>query len=832
MGTTETPPVAAWAHNGFGERYLPEINPHAFTSTDSTTIFRQRFSELLTKENSLHVIIGTDSGLLPLFILKNGPAEGSRYLFIETDEIYPAIHALDGLKNLSPNLVITSARHWFKEAQELQLVDYIYLDAVRIWDSLSVNEALFPGYPQLAAEVRKQLDATAYEAIMKLGSKNYINKQIANLSENKTPGGILGDFKERFRSKTALVLGGGPSLDEFLPWIKQHQHDVAIFAVSRVSKSLFEQGIVPHFIVSIDHQDCNFGNSREMFLFPDGPLLINANHVAPRLLSTWSGPSIYLAERFPWHTPLNKNILTPWGPTVTNTALGVAVEMGFGQVLLVGVDLCFSQKGFTHAQDSDEYQTGPKLDSTLTVETNGGGIAETQSDYSCAIKYLSEQTELARQKNCRVISPAINAAKIENIPFKPIEQISIEPLEQSALTSIQDKLPEESRENRERENLLIREELNRISTQTEKILTLLHEAEAYLNKNKTENGQKKLKYVAEIYKKIRSGQNDANNFIKQYNLKAFTSIISSINIKNIKQKAAAEKLPLEVSTYIQSAQEVLDILAGAKDRVYARLEEDAPVPDLEKIKKAWDLDISHGARILVWKKRRPDLYSCFSKADLEIIHKWESVNNNSIRERLSEEYKIERSYPLDGVDAKAANLFADKNRTSLQRLIDGLERHPDTEAAGELLQLVRGYLYELDHQYDQALSSYQELVHDTMTPLAEEALRRISLISLSQNNLETAALALECLSHTSLVYLEKYADLLCLLDRRQEAADRYIDYLERAPQDIEALIKLGKNYRAMGAEDAARQIFELVLQQQPTNETARALLVASDKEPV
>ena len=179
---------------------------------------------------------------------------------------------------------------------------------------------------------------------------------------------------------------------------------------------------------------------------------------------------------------------------------------------------------------------------------------------------------------------------------------------------------------------------------------------------------------------------------------------------------------------------------------------------------------------------------------------------------------------LKGVQDKALSLFLHRDIEALKRLTQGLEQHPNKSTAEELSSLVYGYLFELEGNLDKALDSYQNLMGETFNPLIEEALRRISVICLSQKNLEMATLALECLSHTSLDYKVKYADLLCTLDRRQEAADLYTSYLENIPSDIEVLLKLGNNYRAMGEEKAAQQIFKLVLQQQPANKMARALL--------
>ncbi|MFO7812812.1 MAG: tetratricopeptide repeat protein, partial [Pelovirga sp.] len=81
----------------------------------------------------------------------------------------------------------------------------------------------------------------------------------------------------------------------------------------------------------------------------------------------------------------------------------------------------------------------------------------------------------------------------------------------------------------------------------------------------------------------------------------------------------------------------------------------------------------------------------------------------------------------------------------------------------------------------------------------------------------------ECLSNVSVSYQPRYADLLSAMGQYQQAADHYTRYLETVPSDLAVLIKLGKTYRAMGAEEAAQTAFKLVLDQDPGNCTAQAL---------
>lgn len=402
-----------------GERFLPTINHDTFLKADSKTLYQKHFNTVTTEENQLNIIIGTDSGLFVQHVSSMSRPSGSRFLFIELDELIAPLTKEGLFKKLPHDIKITNVTDLPKHAEKFHINDYLHMDAVRIFDSFCVSSSKEYNYQHLSSLVRQHINAQAYDVIMKLGNRNYTHTQIMNLSENRIPGNLLTRCREQFSGKTAVILGGGPSLDSFLPWISEKREEIAIFAISRITRRLTTAGIKPHFIVSIDRAKYNLHISKEMLLLDDEPILINANHVNHQLLSSWKNSSIYLGSRFPWDAPLNSDKLSPWGPTVTNTALGAAVEMGFNTIILIGVDLCYSPTGATHASESYEYENGPKLDATITVTTNSGDTAETSSDYYGAIKYLSEQALEAQNRGVQIISPCPGAVRIKKCHPSP-----------------------------------------------------------------------------------------------------------------------------------------------------------------------------------------------------------------------------------------------------------------------------------------------------------------------------------------------------------------------------------------------------------------------------
>ncbi len=103
-------------------------------------------------------------------------------------------------------------------------------------------------------------------------------------------------------------------------------------------------------------------------------------------------------------------------------------------------------------------------------------------------------------------------------------------------------------------------------------------------------------------------------------------------------------------------------------------------------------------------------------------------------------------------------------------------------------------------------------------------MHRVLSISLDRSDAEHALLAARCLSGMSPVYLPCYADLLRLVGAKNEALDIYADYLEKVPDDLVVMLKLGRFYLELGIEEGARLMFDTVLEKDPANQAATSLL--------
>lgn len=810
--------------NRFGDRYLYEVNRSVFDQVGSEILYKKYFGEELFQPNRFSIMVGTDSGVMLRYLKKRTLPDGSRYLLVELPIVIAALQASGDLEDLPDRVDVVTIEDVWARADDMRLQDYLFLGAVQLRESLAAMDANLPEYRNLLEKLTEQLYSLEWATRAGLGCREFMVRQLENLGENRTPAIHL---KGRFAGKTAVILGGGPSLDDILPWVLERQEQVAILAVSRVSRRLLEAGLTPHMVFSVDPQDISFDVSREMFQYWEKSLFVHSIHVSPKLLGQWRGRSLYEGERFPWATDANPENLKCPGPTVTNTALSTAIEMGFCQVILAGVDLCYSQAGMTHASGSFESALGPKVDTVLTVETNGGWKAETGPDYFKAMEVLGQQAAVAAKVGCTIVNPAPGAAKVANVQYLPLSEISFEPMARPIFAELMEILPEDTQKQRMAHYQEVRSELGCVKVRLQKIKSLAKEA-LDCNKGLFGKGGKKadFKYkirMDKIEKRLDRDFADLTHMVKNFGISNFLKVTRLDSEKEWSDEEIEKTAETYYEAYRESASQLETLIEKALARISTREKEELPDSPLPELAEVWRQDGQPG-RVLVWQDRRLAVQMPLSGQQAlvaELKNEFQHVlldGTSEVKARLS------ACRSLVSVRSKAYRLFQAGDREGLARLAKVLEQHGDQDQAGPLRRLVEGYLAEIAQDPDGAFEQYQSLIGETFDPLTEDALKRIAALGLQTGQVESASLALECLANAVFVYMPKYAELLRILGKHQAAADIYVDYLERAPSDLGALIKLGQLYQAMGAEDAARTVFGLVLEQDPENAGARTLL--------
>ena len=815
------------ASNAFGEQYLFAINRNLFQGTDASTVFRSYFGESLFEEDAFYVIAGTDSGLLYQYVKTHGIPKGTRYLFVELPQVAAL---LSGMGAPQTELAITTGDDWLKRAKEMEITKYAQLGRLTLTRSLGVIHGHCSDYQPFWRKLKGEFDTFSQSVRHRFGIRPFIICQIENLTENQIPAICL---KDAFLGKTAVVLAGGPSLDELLPWVRQHRENLLVIAASRISRSLLQAGIQPDISVSVDPQAFNLNVCKDMLEFQDGTLLVNHYHLSSNLLASWGGEKVFMGHRYPWLTSLQpENIASSGGTTITNVALDLAVETGVAQIILGGVDFCFAQQGHTHASGTVEHKMGsrPQL-CEVQVETNSGMMADTDIGYRDSGKHIDLQAQNALAKGCRFINPAPGAMRLPNVEHHPLEAIQIEPLERPARDTLASCLPDTDKHARIQYYNETLGEVNRILKELGAIKCLSSKALNYNRKVLIKKGDGssshdksekidsvKAEKIAHIEKIFTEKYAYTIAFILHYGVIHFIPI-HGLDLNKLEERIKNNRIYFQAC--VDTCRELIDILRQARTRILSRLEEEKPQPNILRLLDQWRHDQQPG-RAIQWARLHENYVGQLPDAQQQQLRAFQDTFNETVEE-LGLQYvaRIEKEIKLDGISSKAREYFLCRDKGGLLRLLASLEKHRDQEQATLLIPLVQGYLCELDDNSSEAIEAYQQISEG---PAHIEALTRLFELQSRAEDWDSALNILKTLSAISTTYSPMYADLLYSCDEIDTAVDIYTEYLLANPDDLKSMMKLGKIFLQCGSAEGVSWTMNYILGKDPQNHMARQIL--------
>lgn len=837
------PPQASqeFIGNRFGEQVLYEVNRSTFDTVGSQTLFTRHFEQLFSLPDTLFIILGTDSGLLPKWIAGLEHAPSTRFVFVELAELVQPIRAACGSVLEDAGFALTTLDDWRDLIDDFRFNDYAYLGRIKVVASLGARDANLPEYRLLESGLAIQLAEFEQSIQMQLGHHAFLRRQLENIADHVFPAKLLENSQP---GATAVLLGGGPSLDEILPWVEQHREQVTVIAVSRIARRLLQSRLEPDIVVSIDPHPVSFDVSKEALRFPSRPLLVCSDHVSPLLLGQWPGPAVYHGDRFPWPTPANGNNLERAGPTVTNLALALAMDMGFSRVILGGVDLCYSPQGYTHASASSEHDVGPKLGLVgKRVQTNGGRLAETSSAFHQAIETMGAQAARAAEHGCSIVNPFADAARIENIGYIPLDELDLSDLPPGQTPDFAKQILRDQEGERHKQLKTAHKELAWARNQLNQVRKLCREAlecnERLFGSDELQPDFKYKKRMDRIERRLDREFVKITKLLKSFAATGFLGLLRPNRGTDWSDEEIHAWGQSYYRIYLDAVDRFEKIITDTQERVGARQEELADAPDLERMLAQWRRDDTPG-RALHYRQNHPDTLAQAAPGIRSAFEELERAFDRTLTQTETAHAKgLRNAHALAPVRSKLLIQLQQRDTRELQRMSLALQKQDNGEAQ-ELAALARGYLAELEDRPEDAIAQYQFVVDRASEALArdptqalsarvEDALRRMVYLSLEERELDSAIAGLNALSSLSPTYEPQYAEVLRMAGRLQEAVDVYTDYLSKVPSDITTMMKLGRLLQDAGAIQAARESYNYVLSISPDNQAANVMLASLDE---
>ncbi|EHR9929663.1 motility associated factor glycosyltransferase family protein [Campylobacter jejuni] len=202
---------------------------------------------------------------------------------------------------------------------------------------------------------------------------------------------ILSQRKNQFEN--AIVVSAGPSLAKQLPLLKAYQDKVVIFCADGALSMLEKEGIVPDYITNLDFTDLTMKFFQNKENKTSLNMLSCATH--PSLVYSLDNKSVILRDD-PLYQRFNLNDFgyIDTGTHVSHFSYTLALALGFKNIIMIGQDLAFDEKGNSHSKGFSygEQFSGEKTVPTLQVPAYAGKgevlTHITWNDYRIKLEYL------------------------------------------------------------------------------------------------------------------------------------------------------------------------------------------------------------------------------------------------------------------------------------------------------------------------------------------------------------------------------------------------------------------------------------------------------------
>ena len=800
--------------NPFGEAYFPKVSGNLFANSSSSTVFGRYFKETFKNPDTLYVIGGTDSGLLPFYLaeLFKGNRGGRKFILLD-------------FKSIFDDIDITALPDWIEcYPADFPLgllsqteVEYMASGKLALIKSLAIIDAKYQDvYGQflsyLDGEYRKLMFAENVTSV----TRSFVDAQLMNVHRNIKPIKLL---RGKLKKRDVLMIGGGPSLDDSIDWIKTHADKFIIFAAARTSARLRNEGIEPDFLVSVDPHDLSFDNSKRMLEFEKNTILMNCHHINPKLLNQWSLNSVYFGPSLPWGES-EENSSSP-GPTVIHSALHQAVFMGASNVYLTGVDLCFYQ-GKTHASGSAESEIGKLGVKHLTqVETYAGEIAETDQAFSSGVDTLAWLVKgyETHSPDCSVYNLSLNAAKVEGVDYKDKADVPVD-----SLTSKLDLMQEL--------NALLSVDLKTIQTHQKTKLKQLQKTRLHL-KEAIQLAEKGLSYTKQYHDEFSSSDKlikvkvkldkklgEMGEMLYHYGLDYFRDAFRPVEDE---AKMTEAEISLTLESYFKGMQQTCTDFIGRleksievlKSRVDEYRADSAPAALLPSWLKNFEV-----GRYRIWQHYHPDCQ--LTQEDQAALDKAADILQKNIEHTDTVQAKLlkDRSLSASELHGKALKAFDKHDVESLKEIQTQLDKLNSFDGL-QLQILVTAMLADLQDLSEQAVEAYSKI---TFKPFKLFSLKRLLDYAIKANQQEKVLICLEGLCEFSFEYMLPYADYLALLGQDEFAYNVVATFSKQAPEHFSGLLKLAEFSLKIGKSAEALKALEQAEKLDPNNPQVKQMI--------
>lgn len=811
-----------------GESVFEQINRRVFDKSGSSALYARTFGdEWYQKPHQLLLMLGCDGGLMLGYLEAHAQGEGRRVLVIELPEMIEWINDhVDYDRNF---IELVSANGDLSILDSEKYNGYLYRNAIGIHRCLATLDQFHPAYQRLWQEYEPLIHRFFFNHMVEIhGSSGFVNAQLLNLADNRHS---IHHLYGKFTGGVAILLAGGPSLDQAIEWVKVNRHRVTVAAVARVSARLKKEGIDPDFIAAVDPNEISFDNSKNLLDHYEHATFLHAFHVNPRLLSQWRGKAFYHGKRYPWfkvEPDVNEQYHAP-GPTVTNTLISFLVHFGFETILFAGVDMCHKLDGQSHESGSIESQVGRFVGTykaTQFVTTNSGRLASTTPDLFTAHQVLQVQVTAlkAHYQQLQFINPSPDSAAVEGVDYVAWSALALPDWENqvpSQVEAIIKALPFKA---------------DKFLNETKKEVLRMRKAFAQAKKSATEGKKQagmlfddplkvpdRTAKVQAAKKTIEKALGDNQPMLIDYAPSAFHQALTVDVEKEQSRDEIKDSLVHYFTAVETSCHSFIEVMDASKDIAELRLSE-LKNPNLKAdLVKGW-MRYGQPGRLYAWLDAQQRSADSLSEVEQSLayplIRAYEAIFK-------VQETGIHRKFKASVYDntmesvLKAMQLIDEASITTLDEMLAFCEENVEQDDFYRSLGLfILGYFQSVRGDREGAYQAWAMVDHEK---LREQAQISHLTLALSVQNYDQALQVLERLCVSQPAYMTVYANILINLKQPHYAIEVLRQYVKQQSADMAARLQLVQLLIESQQSDEAYALLEKANQQSPNNPIVQKL---------
>ena len=386
-----------------GSKYMYE-NPLKDTQNQL-----ESFEKAYSRYGSLF-IYGLGNGVLLKEILQNQTHKTIVVFEPEIEIIYIVFHLFDFSKELlSSRLVIASSElftptHYYAVSQMKDVLSH-----TRVYN-LYISCSFYDAYHADMSKINENITSVFMHRLKVIGNDstdtligiNHTTAHIPDMIESIPLKNIINQRTKK--TKTAIIVSTGPSLNKQLELLKQVQNHATIISVDSSYPILKAHGIKPDYVTSIERVEwtSEFFNS-EPSEFDKDIIFLTATLTHPTTVKYLKGRNAaYILRTLPYELGFGDDDFgyIGGGQSAAHLSFDIAVALEHERIIFIGQDLAYGEGRSSHAKghifsgNSDK-----KKKSKYTIAYGGEGMAETMEVWNLFREFFEHIIAITQSKN-------------------------------------------------------------------------------------------------------------------------------------------------------------------------------------------------------------------------------------------------------------------------------------------------------------------------------------------------------------------------------------------------------------------------------------------------